>query len=190
PPGGGLRVEVPVPAADRLDLVLEISDRPLTGAPPDPDRAWTATRTAWDEAVPDLSGTIADRAAAPAYAVLPGLTSDGAGMAAAATTSLPERAKQGRNYDYRYAWIRDQCYAGQAGAKAAPHPLMDAAVRFVADRLLADGPHLKPAYTAAGGHVPDQRQLNLPGYPGGSDIVGNWVNRQFQLDALGESLLL
>ncbi len=30
--------------------------------------------------------------------------------------SLPERADKGRNYDYRYAWIRDQCYAGQAAA--------------------------------------------------------------------------
>jgi len=26
--------------------------------------------------------------------------------------------------------------------------------------------------------------------PGGSDIVGNWVNKQFQLDAFGEALLL
>jgi GH15 family glucan-1,4-alpha-glucosidase len=38
--------------------------------------------------------------------------------------------------------------------------------------------------------VPDQRHLNLPGYPGGSDIIGNWVNQQFQLDAFGEALLL
>ena len=40
-------------------------------------------------------------------------------MVAAATTSLPERAEEGRNYDYRYVWIRDQCYAG-AGGRAAP----------------------------------------------------------------------
>ena len=38
--------------------------------------------------------------------------------------------------------------------------------------------------------MPDQRDLDLPGYPGGYDLVGNWVNQQFQLDALGESLLL
>jgi GH15 family glucan-1,4-alpha-glucosidase len=30
----------------------------------------------------------------------------------------------------------------------------------------------------------------LVGYPGGSDKVGNWVNRQFQLDAFGEALEL
>jgi GH15 family glucan-1,4-alpha-glucosidase len=38
--------------------------------------------------------------------------------------------------------------------------------------------------------VPDQRHLALPGYPGASDIIGNWVNQQFQLDAFGEALLL
>ncbi len=67
---------------------------------------------------------------------------------------------------------------------------MDDAVRFVTERLLEDGPDLKPAYTTTGGAVPDQHQLDLPGYPGGSDIVGNWVNKQFQLDAFGEALLL
>ena len=105
--------------------------------------------------------------------------------------SLPERAKAGRNYDYRYVWIRDQCYTGQAIAADGPHPLLDDAVRFVAERILADGPGLKPAYTITGGNVPDERVLHhLAGYPGGSDKVGNWVNQQFQLDALGEALLL
>ena len=34
------------------------------------------------------------------------------------------------------------------------------------------------------------RRLDLPGYPGGSDVVGNRVSSQFQLDAFGEALLL
>jgi alpha,alpha-trehalase len=187
---GSLRAEVTVPSGDHLDLVLEVSDRPLTGSPPDSAAVWSATRAAWDADVPALSGTIADRDARQAYAVLRGLTSAGGGMVAAATTSLPERAEANRNYDYRYAWIRDQCYSGEAVAAAGPYPLLDRAVSFVTERLLADGPDLKPAYTADGGPVPDERQLHLPGYPGGYDKVGNWVNRQFQLDAFGEALLL
>ena len=122
--------------------------------------------------------------------MLRGLTGRSGGMVAAATTSLPERAGTGRNYDYRYVWIRDQSYAGQAVAAAGPHPLLDDAVRFVTDRVLADGDRLTPAYTSSGGRVPDQRRLGLPGYPGGSDQIGNWVNKQFQLDAYGEALLL
>jgi alpha,alpha-trehalase len=83
-----------------------------------------------------------------ACAVLAGLTSSDGGMVAAATTSLPERAEAGRNYDYRYAWIRDQCYAGQAAAAAGAYPLLDSAVRFVSARLHVDGHQIAPAYTA------------------------------------------
>ena len=188
--GGGLRAMITVPAGGHHDLVLEISDRPLAEKPADPDQAWQATSAAWDQAVPKLSGTIADRDARHAYAVMRGLTSSDGGMAAAATMSLPERAKQGRNYDYRYAWIRDQCFSGQAVAAAGPYPLLDTAAGFVTERILADGPQLKPAYTVSGDPVPDERRLDLPGYPGGLDKVGNWVNKQFQLDAFGETLML
>ncbi len=171
------------------DLVLLLATDP-GGKPPEADRAWSATEAGWCERLPELDCGTAPRDARHGYAVLSGLTSSGGGMVAAATMSLPERARQGRNYDYRYVWIRDQCFAGQAVAQAGPLPLMDDAVRFVTDRLLADGAEMAPAYTVTGDPVPDQRTLNLPGYPGGSDVLGNWVNQQFQLDAFGESLLL
>jgi GH15 family glucan-1,4-alpha-glucosidase len=111
-------------------------------------------------------------------------------MMAAATTSLPERLEGGRNYDYRYAWIRDQCYAGLAVAAHGPHPLLAGAVRFVSERLLDDGPDLLPAYTVSGRPIPPERRLRLRGFPAGSARAGNWVRGQFQLDALGETLSL
>ena len=192
PDGHGGRVlvlELELEAGSQHDLVLALSREAQTTTP-DPDRAWQGTEAAWAETVPGFADTVAPAAARHAYTVLAGLTGASGGMTAAATTSLPERARGGRNYDYRYAWIRDQCYAGGAVAKSGPHPLMDDAVRFVSARLLEDGPQLKPAYTTLGGQVPDQRHLGLPGYPGASDIIGNWVNQQFQLDAFGEALLL
>ncbi|MGD0686337.1 MAG: glycoside hydrolase family 15 protein [Streptosporangiaceae bacterium] len=188
--GSRLALHLTVPPGAHRDLVLELSDRPFAQPPPDAGAAWQETEAGWQRAVPPLGGVTAGRDARHAYAVLRGLTSASGGMVAAATTSLPERAEAGRNYDYRYAWIRDQCYAGQAVAAVGAHPLLDQAVGFVSERLHEDGPRLAPAYTVAGGRVPDQRELDLPGYPGGFDLVGNWVNRQFQLDALGESLLL
>jgi alpha,alpha-trehalase len=173
------------------DLVLEISGDTLASDPVAAPAAWEATRAAWASAVPGLGDSLAPRASQHSYAVLAGLTSSGGGMVAAATMSLPERVEAGRNYDYRYVWIRDQCYAGQAVAADGPHRLLDDAVAFVASRLLDDGPELKPAYTISGGAVPDEHTLpQLAGYPGGSDKAGNWVNQQFQLDALGEALLL
>ena len=186
----GLTVDLVVPAGRHHDLVLEISDQALPDHPPDPDRAWVATETAWAAAVPSLDDCLEPRDARRSYAVLRGLTSASGGMVAAATTSLPERADAGRNYDYRYVWIRDQCYAGQACAATGATALLDDAARFVTARLLDHGPDLKPAYTTQGETVPDQHALNLPGYPGGKNLIGNWANKQFQLDAFGESLLL
>jgi hypothetical protein len=185
-----LAMNLTVPAGQSRDLLLEVSADPLRDVPGEPDELWRATEDRWAEAVPPLDDVVAPRDARQAQVVLRGLTSSGGGMVAAATTSLPERAEQGRNYDYRYAWIRDQVYAGRAAAAAGAFSLLDDAVAFISARLHEDGPKLVPAYTADGGRVPDQRDLDLPGYPGGYDLVGNWVNKQFQLDALGESLLL
>lgn len=155
-----------------------------------PNVAWRDTEQAWMRAVPAFSDSVADRDVQVAYAVLRGLTSSGGGMVAAATTPLPERAEHGRAYDYRYCWIRDQCYTGQAIAAAGGHPLVDDAVRFVSERVLADGPGLKPAYSVVGTEVPEEHDLDLPGYPGADAKIGNWVTDQFQLDTFGEALLL
>ncbi|HEU5429841.1 MAG TPA: glycoside hydrolase family 15 protein [Actinocrinis sp.] len=184
-----LTLDLTVPRGECHDLVLEICDGPL-GDPVDPQAAWVTTERAWADQVPALENTIAAPDARLSYAVLRGLTTAGGGTVASATTSLPERAEEGRNYDYRYVWIRDQCYIGQSIAAVGPHPLLDDAVRFVTARLLDDGPQLMPAYTGRGERIPDQHRLDLPGYPGGYDLVGNWVTKQFQLDAFGESLLL
>lgn len=180
---GVLGLDLEVEPGAYHDLVLEIGDQTLAGAPVDAGAAWEATEAAWAGAVPELDDTLGRRDARHAYAVLRGLTSAGGGMVAAATMSLPERAEQGRNYDYRYAWIRDQCYAGQAVAVTRPNPLLDDAVAFIAQRVLADGPQLKPAYRIDGGPVPDERSLpHLTGYPGaptrsatGSTSSSSWM---------------
>jgi hypothetical protein len=186
----GLAFTVSLQAGEHHDLVLELSDRPLDGPPPEPGDAWAATERSWSEVVPDCADLIAARDTRHAYAVLRGLTSGSGAMVAAATTSLPERLEGGRNYDYRYAWIRDQCYAGLAVATHGPHPLLEGTVRFLTERILADGPGLMPAYTVGGERIPDERDLRLRGYPGGTARAGNRVISQFQLDALGESLEL
>jgi len=190
PHGELLVLELTVEAGAHHDLVFEASAPSLPDKLVDPDTAWSATEAAWSRSVPELGSSLAPRDARHAYAVLRGLTSSSGGMVAAATMSLPERAGQGGNYDYRYAWIRDQSYAGMAAASAGAPELLDSAVGFVSARLLEDGPQLKPAYTISGGAVPDEQTLDLRGYPGGSDKTGNWVNQQFQLDAFGEALQL
>jgi hypothetical protein len=186
----GLAITLSLPAGGHHDLVLELSDRPLEDAPPGADQTWAATEESWSAVVPDCADLITVRDAQHSYAVLRGLTASTGAMVAAATTSLPERMEGGRNYDYRYAWIRDQCYAGLAVAAHGPHPLLEGTVRFLTERLLADGPDLMPAYTVSGQPIPGERGLRLPGYPGGMARAGNQVVGQFQLDGLGETLEL
>ncbi|MFI2412592.1 glycoside hydrolase family 15 protein [Streptomyces sp. NPDC018947] len=188
-PEEGLTGEFRLREGESHDLVLELSVTPRA-EPLDADALWRATEREWQRAVPDCSRLIAPRDARHAYAVLRGLTSVSGGMVAAATTSLPERANSGRNYDYRFAWLRDQCYAGLAVAAHGPHPLLDDAVRFAAERLLEDGDGLHPAYTVDGDRVGAARSLRLPGYPGGTDHIGNDAGAQFQLDTFGEALQL
>ncbi|MGW5361166.1 glycoside hydrolase family 15 protein [Actinopolymorpha pittospori] len=186
---GALALEVRLGRGEHRDLVLEVSAG-LLPDPVDAEQAWSATEAAWRSSVPDFATSLAPRDARHAYALLRGLTTRDGGMVAAATLGLPEHARAGRNYDYRYAWIRDQCYAGIAAGTDQPQPLLDAAVAFTTARLLEHGDNLAPGYRTDGTPIPPQSTLNLPGYPGGTDVVGNWVDGQFQLDTLGEILQL
>jgi GH15 family glucan-1,4-alpha-glucosidase len=192
PPGsepsrhGSLAFELELEPGRSADLVLCLG---AEGFEQTPDSAWSATEGAWRDRVPRPVVNIAARDAWHARAVLRGLTCPGGGMVAAVTMALPERADAGRSYDYRYAWVRDQAMAGQAAARAGADDLLDDATNFLCARLLADESGMAPVYSVTGDTIPDERSVDLPGYPGGADVAGNHANRQFQLDAFGESLL-
>lgn len=189
---GDLELRLVLDEGATRDLVLELLVEEASSAEPtgDASQLWARTEAHWRERVPELEGVHARRDAQHSYAVLAGLTSASGGMVAAATTSLPERAESGRSYDYRYVWMRDQAYTGEAVAASGGGRLLDDAVRFVVDRLLDDGERVQPAYTVHGDRIPPERHVDLPGYPGGRDIVGNRVCEQFQLDVFGEALSL
>jgi hypothetical protein len=186
---GVLRASLELGPGEHRDLVLEVGDRPL-GEPVEPGPAWRATEEYWRESVPALEGAVGRRDARHAYAVLRGLTTPGGGMVAAATLGLPERAEAGRNYDYRYVWLRDQAYAALAVSVDEPLPLFDEYIEVSTARVLEHGGDIAPAYAVDGSLPPREHTLDLPGYPGGNDVVGNWVRDQFQLDAPGELLQL
>jgi hypothetical protein len=188
---GSLDCALHLAQGEHHDLVLQLAAHPadLDEALP-ADELWRRTVQAWSDDVPDCEDCAAPRDSRHAYAVLCGLTSVDGGMVAAATTSLPERAGAATNYDYRYAWLRDQAFTGIAVAAAGPHRVLTTAASTVADRLLAHGSQVAPAYTVDGAEVPDQTKLSLPGYPGATVECGNHVNQQWQLDVFGEALEL
>ncbi len=177
---------------EHRDFVLELIVGSVVNLPsPVAEECWRNTEAAWHVAVPACTRIAASEDARRGFAVLRGMTGREGATVAAATTSLPERAEAGRNYDYRYCWIRDTCYIGHAGAAVdGGEQVLDDAVRWVTERLLSDGSATMPAYLDDGSPIPDAGPLDLVGYPGGCNVVGNRVRDQFQLDVFGEALLL
>ncbi|HEV7837215.1 MAG TPA: glycoside hydrolase family 15 protein, partial [Gemmatimonadaceae bacterium] len=85
---------------------------------------------------------------------------------AAVTTSVPESPDSGRNWDYRYCWLRDSYFTVAALERLGDRATTDNYVDFLL-RVLAtssDG-RLKPMYTVTAGPIPDEVVAEaLPGY--------------------------
>ena len=126
--------------------------------------------------------------------VLKGLTYRPTGaIVAAATTSLPEDVGGERNWDYRYAWIRDASLTMEALYIGA---CSDEAVDFASFMTSsAGGGHgidhsLQIMYGIGGEHDLSERELpHLRGWRDSKPVrVGNGAWNQTQLDVYGELL--
>ncbi len=112
------------------------------------------------------------------------------GCVAAPTTSLPERLGGDRNWDYRYAWIRDSALTIEALITGG----YDEEARAWRDwllRVLAGAPEqLLIMYTITGGQRMEERIIDyLAGYEGSRPVrIGNAAYRQFQLGMYGHLL--
>jgi GH15 family glucan-1,4-alpha-glucosidase len=109
------------------------------------------------------------------------------GMAAAATTSLPE-SLQGRTWDYRYCWVRDSTFATRSLAEVGGGDEADAFRRFIQRSSAGNADDLQIVYGVHGARrIGEQTLDELEGWRGiGPVHVGNSATGQFQLDAFGE----
>jgi GH15 family glucan-1,4-alpha-glucosidase len=125
--------------------------------------------------------------------VLKALTNAPTGaIAAAATTSLPERLGGSRNWDYRYSWIRDSSFSARSLADIGFDREADGFRRF-AQRSAAGSAHdLQIMYGLGGERRLTETELaHLEGYRRSRPVrIGNDASRQLQLDAYGELMLL
>ena len=114
-------------------------------------------------------------------------------ICAAATTSLPEVVGGGRNWDYRYAWVRDASFTIEALWVAA---CPDEANEFFdymsssAAGSLDGGGDLQIMFGIGGERDLTERELpHLKGWRGSVPVrVGNGAWNQRQLDVYGELL--
>jgi GH15 family glucan-1,4-alpha-glucosidase len=125
--------------------------------------------------------------------VLKGLTNAPTGaIAAAATTSLPEAWSGGRNWDYRFSWVRDSIFAVRSLAELAHDSEADGFRRFVERSSAGSVEQLQILYGLGG-----ERRLHeltvkeMEGYRGVKPVrIGNAAETQVQMDVYGELLNL
>ena len=107
----------------------------------------------------------------------------------AATTSLPEKIGSKRNFDYRFAWIRDASFALDAMARLGLSEELHAGVSWLLDAVAQEVPELRVFYALNGQPVSaEMHQVpGVPGYRGSEPVhVGNAAASQLQLGAYGD----
>jgi hypothetical protein len=167
-------------------------DEPLAVVDP---RAIEETRrswASWAEAHPGCTGSHAELARRSAV-VLQGLTYGPTGaVMAAATTSVPAAIGGRANWDYRYAWLRDLSFTGQALWIAACPDEAARYLRFLADASgrASPGSRVQIMYAVDGRRDLTEHTLDhLQGYRNSRPVrVGNAAWNQDQLDVMGEVL--
>ena len=117
---------------------------------------------------------------------------DSGAIIAAVTTSIPEAPRTGRNWDYRYCWIRDAYFVVNALNRLGATRIMERYLAFTLNIIagVSDG-RLKPLYGIGGGPVPEEVEVgSLDGYRGMGPVrVGNQAYHQVQHDVYGAAIL-
>jgi GH15 family glucan-1,4-alpha-glucosidase len=117
---------------------------------------------------------------------------DTGAVIAALTTSIPEAADSGRNWDYRYCWLRDSYFTIQAMNRLGATRTMEGYLRYIGNIVAAtEGNILQPVYAASGeAALPEEILTSLPGYRGMGPVrVGNQAYEQQQNDVYGAVIL-
>ncbi len=116
---------------------------------------------------------------------------DTGAIIAASTTSLPEFDGSGRNWDYRFCWLRDTYYIITSLNHIAHFEEMEKYFHFVTDICFSEEHRYQPLYGITG-----QKQLtetllpHLSGYLGNQPVrIGNQAYEHIQNDIYGQVLI-
>lgn len=113
-------------------------------------------------------------------------------IVAALTTSVPEAPSSGRNWDYRYCWLRDAFFVIRALNCLAEVGTMEQYLRWLYDVVrAADGRPLQPLYgIGLEEALPESIVEGVAGYRGMGPVrIGNQAHEHAQHDVYGHVVL-
>ncbi|HUE36610.1 MAG TPA: glycoside hydrolase family 15 protein [Candidatus Acidoferrum sp.] len=114
-------------------------------------------------------------------------------IVAAPTFSLPEKVGAGRNWDYRFTWVRDASFTLYALMRLGYTEEARAFLAWIEQRCRELKPGKAPLQVMYGidgrHHLPEEVLKNFEGYKKSQPVrVGNAAAEQLQLDIYGELL--
>ena len=183
-----------VAADDTVDFTLTWypSFRPVP-KPLDIDRALAETRDWWKDWASriDHDGAHNDLVVRSLLTLRALTNHDTGGIAAAATTSLPEDFGGERNWDYRFVWLRDAALTLESLLTHGFTAVADAWRTWLLRAIAGDPADVQIMYGLAGERDLLERELpHLAGYANSRPVrVGNGAVDQYQADVVGEVLV-
>ncbi len=120
------------------------------------------------------------------------LFEDTGAIVAAMTTSIPEAPNSGRNWDYRFCWLRDAFFVVRALNSLSEVATMEEYLRWLNNVMVrSHGGHIQPLYgIGQEEHLPEAILDHMPGYRGQGPVrSGNQAQEHFQHDVYGNIIL-
>jgi len=116
---------------------------------------------------------------------------DTGAIIAASTMALPEFPGSGRNWDYRYCWLRDSYYVLTALSHIGHFEEMERYASYIAQITQTDAGRLQPLYGIMGkSRLTESLLDHLDGYQGNKPIrLGNQAFEHIQNDVYGQALV-
>lgn len=116
---------------------------------------------------------------------------DTGAIIASSTTSLPESPGSGRNWDYRYCWVRDSYYVLTALANIGKFDELEKFATYITGITQSDSGRLQPLYGILGRRTLTEETLDyLDGYLGNKPVrIGNQAYEHIQNDVYGQAMI-
>ncbi len=115
---------------------------------------------------------------------------DTGGIIASTTAGLPEAPGSGRNWDYRYCWLRDTYYTLTAFNNIGHFEELEKYFHYIANISANQEDRYQPLYSVGGTNHLTEKIMDLKGYLGNQPVrIGNQAHEHIQNDVYGQVLL-